>query len=331
MNYSHFVGIDVSKMTFDASILDSEEQESGHRRFRNDTAGIQEMLDWTASFNIDINQTLFCAENMGCYVHQLSVSSLEKKFRLALASPLSIKKSMGLQRGKSDRIDARRIAEYACVHQRKLAPFQLPDPELVKVRDLLNLRAVFVKHKVSITKLAETAEYHNAKDDSGQVVRMLKDELADVTDKIKETERKISEMMSGNASIASNYSLIQSIIGIGQINAAVIITVTDNFRKFDNPRKFACYCGVAPFEHTSGTSIRGKTRTSKLAAKDLKVLLTRAAITAMVHDPQIRTYYLRKVSEGKHKASVINAIRAKIIYRCFAVVKRQTPFVKLMA
>ena len=331
MNYSHFVGIDVSKMTFDASILDSEEQESGHRRFRNDTAGIQEMLDWTASFNIDINQTLFCAENMGCYVHLLSVSSLEKKFRLALASPLSIKKSMGLQRGKSDRIDARRIAEYACVHQRKLAPFQLPDPELVKVRDLLNLRAVFVKHKVSITKLAETAEYHNAKDDSGQVVRMLKDELADVTDKIKETERKISEMMSGNASIASNYSLIQSIIGIGQINAAVIITVTDNFRKFDNPRKFACYCGVAPFEHTSGTSIRGKTRTSKLAAKDLKVLLTRAAITAMVHDPQIRTYYLRKVSEGKHKASVINAIRAKIIYRCFAVVKRQTPFVKLMA
>lgn len=316
----------MSKMTFDASILDSEEQESGHRRFRNDTAGIQEMLDWTASFNIDINQTLFCAENMGCYVHLLSVSSLEKKFRLALASPLSIKKSMGLQRGKSDRIDARRIAEYACVHQRKLAPFQLPDPELVKVRDLLNLRAVFVKHKVSITKLAETAEYHNAKDDSGQVVRMLKDELADVTDKIKETERKISEMMSGNASIASNYSLIQSIIGIGQINAAVIITVTDNFRKFDNPRKFACYCGVAPFEHTSGTSIRGKTRTSKLAAKDLKVLLTRAAITAMVHDPQIRTYYLRKVSEGKHKASVINAIKGKDHLQVLCSGQTQDPF-----
>ena len=142
---------------------------------------------------------------------------------------------------------------------------------------------------------------------------------------------KISEIMSGNASIAANYSLMQSIIGIGRINAAVIITVTDNFRKFDNPRKFACYCGVAPFEHTSGTSIRGKTRTSKLAAKDLKVFLTRAAITAMVHDSQIRTYYLRKISEGKHKASVINAIRAKIIYRCFAVVKRQTPYVKLMA
>ena len=302
MNYSHFVGIDVSKMTFDASILDSGEQESGHRRFRNDAAGIQEMLDWTASFNIDINQTLFCAENMGCYVHLLSVTSLEKKFRLALASPLDIK-----------------------------SPFQLPDPELVKVRDLLNLRTALVKHKVSITKLIETAEYHNTKDGDSPVLPMLNEELADVTVKIKETERQISETMSCNASIAANYTLIQSIVGIGQVNAAGIIAATDNFRKFDNPRKFACYCGVAPFEHTSGTSIRGKTRTSKLAAKDLKVLLTRAALSAMVHDPQIRTYYLRKVSEGKHKASVINAIRAKIIFRCFAVVKRQTPFVRLMA
>ena len=115
MNYSHFVGIDVSKLTFDASILDSEEHESEHRRFRNDTACIQEMLDWTASFNIDINQTLFCAENMGCYVHLLSVTSQEKKFRLALASTLSIKRSMGLQRGKSDRIDARRIVAHFLV------------------------------------------------------------------------------------------------------------------------------------------------------------------------------------------------------------------------
>ena len=219
---------------------------------------------------------------MGCYVHLLSVSSQEKQFNLALACPLSIKKSLGLQRGKNDRIDARRIAEYAYVHQRQLKTFQLPDDDLVNVRDMLNLRGVFVKYKVSVTKLIETAEYHYTEE--------------------------------GESPCLSTYSLIQSIVGIGQINAATIIVMTENFTKFDNPRKFACYCGVAPFEYTSGTSIRGKTRTSKLAAKDLKALLTRAAITAMVHDPQIKSYCARKVAEGKHKASVINAIRAKIIY-----------------
>ena len=197
---------------------------------------------------------------------------------------------------------------------------------------MLNLRGVFVKYKVSVTKLIETAEYHYTKVGESSCLTNLKAELEEVTLKIKHIEREISEiMLSANESVSVNYSLIQSIIGIGKINAAAIIVMTENFTKFDDSRKFACYCGVAPFEHTSGTSIRGKTRTSKLAAKDLKVLLTRAAITAIVHDPQIKIYYARKVAEGKHKASVINAVRAKLIYRCFAVVKRQSPFVKLMA
>ena len=331
MNYSHFVGIDVSKLTFDASILDSEEHELGHGKFKNSISGIQEMIDWAMAFQADISSTLFCAENMGCYVHQLSMASIEKKFDLALACPLSIKRSLGLQRGKNDRIDARRIAEYAYVHQRQLKTFQLPDDDLVKVRDRLNLRGVFIKYKVSITKLIETTEYHYGKAGESSYLSNLKAELEEVTAKIKNIEKEVSDIMSANVSVSANYSLIQSIVGIGQINAATIIVMTENFTKFDNPRKFACYCGVAPFEHTSGTSIRGKTRTSKLAAKDLKVLLTRAAITAMVHDPQIKAYYARKVAEGKHKASVINAIRAKIIYRCFAVVRRHTPFVKLMA
>lgn len=64
MNYSHFVGIDVSKQTLDASILDSEENELSHMKFKNSSSGIQEMLDWAKSFRADISSTLFCAENM---------------------------------------------------------------------------------------------------------------------------------------------------------------------------------------------------------------------------------------------------------------------------
>ena len=89
--------------------------------------------------------------------------------------------------------------------------------------------------------------------------------------------------------------------------------------------------GVAPFEYSSGTSIRGKTKTSHLANREVKVYLTRAAITAIAWDPKIKAYYKRKIAEGKHKASVINAVRAKIIARCFAVIKRKTPFVTLSA
>ena len=87
----------------------------------------------------------------------------------------------------------------------------------------------------------------------------------------------------------------------------------------------------APFEHTSGISIRGKTQTSPLANKEVKVYLTRAAITAIAWNLQMKAYYKRKVAEEKHKTSVINAVRAKIIARAFAVIRRQTPFVTLVA
>ena len=140
----------------------------------------------------------------------------------------------------------------------------------------------------------------------------------------------MEQLIVASTSLCTNYLLLRSIKGIGIINAIVLLCVTDNFQRFDNPRKFACYCGVAPFEHTSGISIRGKTRTSSLANKEVKVYLTRAAITAICWDPQMKAYYKRKIAGGKHKASVINAVRAKIIARVFAVIRRQTPFVTLV-
>lgn len=67
-------------------------------------------------------------------------------------------------------------------------------------------------------------------------------------------------MIAASSSLYTNYLLLRNIKGIGIINAIVLLCTTDNFQRFDNPRKFACYCGGAPFEHTSGISIWGKRR-----------------------------------------------------------------------
>ena len=107
----------------------------------------------------------------------------------------------------------------------------------------------------------------------------------------------------------------------------VLLTI---FKDLTTQGSLLVIAGLLPFEHTSGISIRGKTQTSPLANKEVKVYLTRAAITAISWDPQMKAYYKRKIAEGKHKASVINAVRAKIIARSFAVIRRQTPFVTLV-
>lgn len=118
-----------------------------------------------------------------------------------------------------------------------------------------------------------------------------------------------------------------------------LIIYTHNFSAFDDSRKFASYCGVAPFEYRSGSSIRatvatGQTRISQYANKREKALLTNGASSAIQHDEEIRCYYQRKINEvvphrEKPKMVVVNAVRAKLINRAFATIKRGTEYVRL--
>ena len=106
-----------------------------------------------------------------------------------------------------------------------------------------------------------------------------------------------------------------------------MIVFTDNFSKFENWRKFASYCGVAPFAYQSGTSIKRRTKVSHLANKKLKAIINMCAISAIQHNPEMKLYYQKRVEQGKSKMSTVNIIRNKLIARVFAVVKRQTPYV----
>jgi transposase len=99
---------------------------------------------------------------------------------------------------------------------------------------------------------------------------------------------------------------------------------TQVFTRFESVRQLACYCGVAPFEHRSGTSINGKTGVSKFANMDLKSTLHLASLSAIQHNPDMKVYYQRKVKEGKSKMCVINAVRNKLLSRILAVTNRQT-------
>ncbi|MCF8460716.1 MAG: transposase [Flavobacteriales bacterium] len=101
-----------------------------------------------------------------------------------------------------------------------------------------------------------------------------------------------------------------------------MLVLTNNFASFENARKFNCYAGLAPFEHSSGSSIKSKTRTSPLRNRKTKALLLNRANSAAVHDTELRSYFKRKTGEGKHRMVVLNAIACKLVYRIFAVVNR---------
>jgi transposase len=140
----------------------------------------------------------------------------------------------------------------------------------------------------------------------------------------------MQEIIKRDETLNHLYSLITSVDGVGPVLATEMIITTNEFKRFASASKFACYCGVAPFEHTSGSSVKGKTRVSKIADKHIKAILHIAALSSIKMKGEIREYYLRKAAEGHKKMAVINAVRNKLIHRIFSCVLHDRPYQKVL-
>jgi transposase len=141
----------------------------------------------------------------------------------------------------------------------------------------------------------------------------------------------IIDIVNGDENLKQLYKLVTSVVGIGFVTAINLIIYTNGFTVLKDTRKLACYCGVAPFEYASGSSIRGKTKVHYMANKKLKCNLHMASLSAVKLDADLKTYYERKVAEGKSKLSVLNAVKNKLLARVIAVVNKQEEYVKKLA
>lgn len=138
----------------------------------------------------------------------------------------------------------------------------------------------------------------------------------------------MSEFIEKNEDLKKKYALVTTVKGVGKILAITLLIYTEGFNKMVDGRKLACYCGVAPFEYRSGTSVFGKTGVSKFANKELKRILYLVSMNSVRYNDEFKTYFKRKVDEGKPKMSVLNAIQNKLLHQIVAVVKRGTPYVE---
>lgn len=325
MNYKWFVGIDISKKTLDAVLyVKDSTQKSPHIQISNNNSGYIKLVKWLEKQKVTINFTLFCMEHTGIYGVKLA-NFLYEKSSCCLESPLQIKRSLGLTRGKSDKIDALQIARFCYLYREELKLYKPTSDSIIALKSLINERERLIKIRTTdkiIIKELDSKENTNC-------IKRTKERVIILTKNICQIEEEIEEIIKKDPSIDVNYKLIKSVVGIGLVNAVIFIVFTNNFNSITDPRKYACYSGVAPFEFSSGTSIRGKTKVSKLANKKIKVNLTNGARSAIINDPELKIYYNRKKEEGKEHGTVMNAVKFKLINRVFATVKRGTPYVKL--
>jgi transposase len=264
-------------------------------------------------------------EHTGLYTRLLVHYLLSREVKVWLESSLQIKRSQGLVRGKTDRIDAQRIARYAHVHQNKAQIMQISVLTMEKLKDLQANRRRLMKALQSLR--VSTAELQLFDPSSGKLIDQVNREAIRGLEKsLDKVDEQILAHIGEDETLKQKYDLMLTVKGVGKVLAAMLLVYTYGFTRLVDSRKLACYSGVAPFAYRSGTTVRGKTGVSKFANNDLKRVLHMAAISSVQHNSELHEYYQRKVQEGKNKMSVINAVRNKLLHRVIAVIKRGTPY-----
>ena len=325
-----FIGIDVSKPYFDASmmaVINHAKQGMVSARFDNTPEGIKGFDKWLSKNKVILADTLLLIENTGIYHRLLWSYCTNKQLPLHIGNAAHIKWSFGIARSKNDKIDSLRLCNYAFKEADTLKATAPLDPVLLQLKDLMTARGKLLS-QMNSTK-AYLKELKNVSDKA--VIEILekahKQAIDGMAASFKLLEKAIKKLVQDSAAIQANYDLLITVPGIGHLTAVYIICCTNNFAGKINGKQLACYAGVVPFEHSSGISIKGRNKVHPMANKELKKMLHLCALTAIQHSIEFKQYYERKKAEGKNSMCVLNAIRNKIVLRAVAVVNNQKKYV----
>lgn len=318
-----FLGVDVSRNTLDICCANR----GIHTRVSNDSKGFVMLSKWAIEHSVELKSAFFVLEYTGGYEYRFLQYCQNKSLAYCRIPGLEIKRSLGMIRGKNDRAESFRISRYGEEKKHVLQADKPLDPNFLKLRQLLSFRKRLVRENAGYKSSIREREVMFGKKKNDKISSISKKKIKANTPYIMEIESEITDIITGNESMKFNYDLITSVKGKGQVNAWMTISYTENFTSFTDGRQFAVYAGLMPFEHSSGTSIRGRTRVSHLANKEIKQELNQAAKVAIKYDSEIKAYAERKLV-NKAYPLVLNNIKFKLILRMFSLVKRRVKYVK---
>ena len=330
METIQFLGIDISKKYFNFCLLSRERGTVWQGKVMNTTKDIRTFFGrLRKEFNVVFSDLVVCMEHTGIYCNPLLDYLFENNIRTCVESALHIKQSLGMTRGKNDIVDAERIARYAHKNREELK-FWKPEREVIqRIKNLLTVRDRLVKMRSQAQVPLMEAKGFTEKRFRVKMAAMCKGTISALTRDILKVEKEIRILIKTDQQVSTMVAYAKSVPGVGEITAINVVIASGEFKRITDVKKFACYAGVAPFEHRSGSSYRGKTRVSKMGNKGIKRLLHLAAMAAVKSKSDIKEFYQRKLAQGKNKMSAINAVRNKLISRIYACIKNERMYQKI--
>lgn len=290
----HFIGIDVSKETFDLALIKNNDlNQIIQKVFSNNIKGFKELNKWLRQQKVLYENALFCVEHTGYYSKLIAKFIIANKGNLWMEMSLKIIRSLGIQRGKNDKIDAKRIAQFAHRNQQDYKPYNPPRIIVEKLKTLLMLRQKLINSRLSIT--VPVNELKSIDKQAGKEALITTSiTLKAIEKNLSNIEEQIDQLIASDKDLTEKYKLVTSVPGIGKITFCYLVYFTNEFQNYSQAKQLACYCGVVPFEYTSGKSVRGKPKVHNMANKFMKKLLHTSALCAVTYYPEFKDYYDRK-------------------------------------
>ena len=277
-----------------------------------------------------VDEVLVCAEYTGRYIYPLTVACQELDIFLWMDDPTRIKNSMGITRGKNDKIDAARIAEYAYRYSDKAVRYTIAEDAMVSMKNLLADREFLLTDKKRYQSQITDQKKYMAPGDFKHKNSRWKKVIKAIDDQIKAIDAEIEGIIAADPVLTRQKELLTSIDGIGDRIAINMIAITGGFTRFENARHFCSFAGLTPYKYDSGTSVRSKAKISKRANQTMKALLHMSAVNVATRmkEGEYKDYYERKLKEGKHVMCIMNVLRAKLVHRMFSVIRRDEMYTR---
>ena len=331
-----FVGIDFSKEKIDVAIIFAEGLTETSMRvsneFKNSVSGYKQLVKWVeeSSNETEPSLWLFCGENTGDYSKPLCNFLYGRGFDMWLENAKSIKDASGIRRLKSDRADANMIAEYAMRNYDKAIIYEPLSESLSQLRELFLYRQMVVRHRCSFQVRRGEKRLNMEKSPVKTMISQSgRHIVTELNKEIEKIDKRISELIDSDDELAQVFTIVTSIPGIGTQNAVCLMVYTDNFRRFNfDSRKIACYYGIAPFGRDSGTSVHTDPHVHYMANRQIKAMLSQAALSAAKFNPVIASYYSRLIERGKKRQIALNNVKNKLVHIVTAMVRNKQLFDK---
>lgn len=314
----HYVGIDISKRKLDCWLRPA----GAHLCCGNDSRGFDHLLRWLTTHECSPKNTVICLEDTGIYGKRLLVALTEAGWATAVEKT-TVTDHVGPDHNrKDDKFDACLLAEYADRFTDQLH-LTTPPEALDQLKQLCSERRRLVRQRrATKTKQTQSAQQPSCPE-------LLEEgwnrQVARFDEQIARLEEQITTIISGHKGLHSYYQLLTGIPGVGEVTAWLWLIYFYGQHQL-NPKKIASRFGVAPHSHSSGCSVRGKTRSSGHGAAGMRSMLTMAARSASTHDRKFRSYKQRKLEEGKPWPVVRNNLVTKLITIICAIWNSGQPY-----